>query len=88
MGRVLEGKCYYRQQGWWTYEFCYKSHVRQFHMDMNTKKITEEYMLGYYNASNSFEARNSERLGKRFFSCVCLFRSRVSFSYTRQFEEY
>ncbi len=56
---MIEGKCYYRQQGWWTYEFCYKSHVRQFHMDMNTKKITEEFMLGYYNASNRFEARDA-----------------------------
>jgi hypothetical protein len=28
-------------------------------MDMNTKKITEEFMLGYYNASNRFEARDA-----------------------------
>jgi hypothetical protein len=42
--------------GWWTYEFCYKSHVRQFHMDMNSKKITEEHIIGYYNASTPFEA--------------------------------
>ena len=53
---MLEGKCFYRQQGWWTFEFCFKSHVRQFHMDTNTEKITEEFMLGYYNASNSYEA--------------------------------
>ncbi len=66
--RVLEGKCFYRQKGWWTYEFCYKSHVRQFHMDLNSKKITEEYMLGHYNASNSFEASAVDLLARLFIS--------------------
>ncbi len=52
---MLEGKCFYRVTEWWTYEFCYKSHVRQFHRDPYTQKVTEEYMIGRYNASAPFE---------------------------------
>ena len=35
MRRTLEGKCFYRQGVYWTYEFCYRSHVRQFRADPN-----------------------------------------------------
>lgn len=27
----LDGACFYRQEGWWTFELCVRRHVRQFH---------------------------------------------------------
>ena len=27
----LQGTCFYRVEGWWTYEFCYQKHLKQFH---------------------------------------------------------
>jgi hypothetical protein len=33
--KPLEGKCFYKQDVYWTYEFCYRSHVRQFRLDPN-----------------------------------------------------
>ena len=44
--RPLEGLCINQTQGWWTYEFCYPSHLRQFHV--NNRGQTEEpiYSLG------------------------------------------
>ena len=27
----LESACMYRTEDWWTYEMCYKKHVRQYH---------------------------------------------------------
>ena len=36
--------CFYRIEGWWTYEFCHKKKVRQYHQDGET--ITSEYSLG------------------------------------------
>ncbi len=39
--------CAYRVEDWWTYEVCYKKHVRQYHKDQN--KVVSEYLLGRYN---------------------------------------
>ena len=30
--------------GWWTYEFCYEQHVKQYHAEGN--EISAEYLLG------------------------------------------
>ncbi|KAJ3327493.1 hypothetical protein HDU76_011709 [Blyttiomyces sp. JEL0837] len=46
--------CLYWVQGWWTYEFCYKRHVRQFHpLTPEEEKITprhkiQNYIIGKY----------------------------------------
>lgn len=48
------GLCFYRAEDWWTYEVCYKRHVRQFHREHTqdgSMKIAVEYSLGNYNAS-------------------------------------
>lgn len=42
----LQGTCLYRMDGWWTYEFCYKRHVRQYHRDPHTGQDTVSFMLG------------------------------------------
>ena len=35
----IKGTCFYRLEGWWTYEFCFLKSVRQFHQEkVRTKK--------------------------------------------------
>ena len=29
----IKGTCFYRLEGWWTYEFCFLKSVRQFHQE-------------------------------------------------------
>uniref|UniRef100_A0A7S1HI88 MRH domain-containing protein n=1 Tax=Hemiselmis andersenii TaxID=464988 RepID=A0A7S1HI88_HEMAN len=53
--RALEGKCFYRNDGWWTYEFCYQSHVRQMHIDPNSNKVVQQHTLGVYSPTAPFE---------------------------------
>ena len=40
-------KCFYRVDGWWTYELCVNKHVRQFRQEGN--EVTAEFILGLYN---------------------------------------
>ncbi len=32
---ALDTLCLYRIDDWWTYELCYKRHVRQFHKEID-----------------------------------------------------
>jgi len=51
----LEGKCFYRVDGIWTYEICYKSHVKQMRIDPNGRGVLDEILLGVYNESTPYE---------------------------------
>lgn len=50
----LKGTCHVKNEGWWSYEFCYGQHVKQFHVhsfkDAATGDVTSitqgEYLLG------------------------------------------
>jgi len=44
----LEGSCFYRVEGWWTYELCYGKALRQFHAENNVH--TAEFVLGAYSS--------------------------------------
>ena len=51
----IKGTCFYRLEGWWTYEFCFMKSVRQFHQEKfkNAQKedvtqITQDNTLGAY----------------------------------------
>ena len=53
--RALKGTCFYRLEGWWTYEFCLLKAVRQFHQEKvktasraDATTITQDYTLGEY----------------------------------------
>jgi hypothetical protein len=43
--------CAYRVEDWWTYEVCYKQHVRQYHKEQG--KVVAEYVLGSYDEALS-----------------------------------
>lgn len=43
--------CTYRVEDWWTYEVCYKRHVRQYHKEH--KRLVAEFLLGRYSAAES-----------------------------------
>eukprot|EP01025_Chloroclados_australasicus_P028949 TRINITY_DN2875_c0_g1_i4.p1 TRINITY_DN2875_c0_g1~~TRINITY_DN2875_c0_g1_i4.p1 ORF type:complete len:335 (-),score=37.40 TRINITY_DN2875_c0_g1_i4:268-1239(-) len=45
----LNKVCLYRREGWWTYQYCHKIHVRQFHEEHEV--LMSEYFLGAYNHS-------------------------------------
>ncbi|CAI5463563.1 unnamed protein product [Closterium sp. Yama58-4] len=51
--------CFYRQDGWWTYEFCYKKHIRQMHIEQQDgeNKVTMDFVLGRYSARESLRAQ-------------------------------
>ena len=45
----LKSRCLGLVDGWWTYEFCHESHVRQFHADASGV-VMQEFVLGRYGA--------------------------------------
>ncbi|CAL5039610.1 unnamed protein product [Urochloa decumbens] len=42
----LKDQCFYRHEGWWSYEFCYHGRIRQVHVE--GEKVIQEYVLGEY----------------------------------------
>lgn len=57
----LKDNCLIFGQGWWTYEFCYNKHVRQFHL--GPKNIEADYILGVAQEENQV----SETLHKLYY---------------------
>lgn len=45
---ALGEQCFYRVEGWWTYEYCHRKHVRQFHKD--NEEVTADFWLGKFDA--------------------------------------
>jgi protein OS-9 len=43
---VFKDKCFIRQEGWWSYEFCYHQKLRQVHLDDD--KVVQQFVLGVY----------------------------------------
>ncbi|CAL0320170.1 unnamed protein product [Lupinus luteus] len=57
---VLKGPCFIRQEGWWSYEFCYQKKVRQIHLE--DEKVVQEFVLGVYDpeATSAFNQNLSD----------------------------
>lgn len=55
---VLKDVCLIRQEGWWSYEFCYQKKLRQIHLE--DEKVVQEFVLGYYD-SEATMAYNENR---------------------------
>ncbi|KAI4376703.1 hypothetical protein MLD38_014437 [Melastoma candidum] len=43
---VLKGRCFLREEGWWSFEFCFNEKIRQFHVE--DQKVVQEYILGHH----------------------------------------
>nr|CAD1831832.1 unnamed protein product [Ananas comosus var. bracteatus] len=43
---VLKDQCFYRHEGWWSYEFCYHRKIRQIHLEDN--EVVQEFVLGEF----------------------------------------
>ncbi|GLU09596.1 hypothetical protein SLE2022_264470 [Rubroshorea leprosula] len=56
---VLKEKCFIRQEGWWSYEFCYQKRLRQLHLE---DEVVQEFILGVYDeeATASFNQNLSD----------------------------
>jgi len=46
--KTLEGRCDTLNVGWWSYEWCHRRHVRQFHVDHASGKVDPVWSLGHY----------------------------------------
>eukprot|EP00238_Polyblepharides_amylifera_P005546 CAMPEP_0196583650 /NCGR_PEP_ID=MMETSP1081-20130531/44206_1 /TAXON_ID=36882 /ORGANISM="Pyramimonas amylifera, Strain CCMP720" /LENGTH=430 /DNA_ID=CAMNT_0041904599 /DNA_START=120 /DNA_END=1412 /DNA_ORIENTATION=+ len=44
--RALGSTCFFRVEGWWTYELCIDKHVRQFHQEKDS--VVSEFFLGHF----------------------------------------
>ncbi|KAK3435770.1 hypothetical protein EUGRSUZ_C00480 [Eucalyptus grandis] len=57
---VLKGQCLVRQEGWWSYEFCYHKKIRQFHVEDD--QVVQEFILGRYDseATSAFNQNLSD----------------------------
>ncbi|XP_051150727.1 protein OS-9 homolog [Andrographis paniculata] len=55
---VLKDRCFIRQEGWWSYEFCYQNKLRQIHVE--DEKVVQEFVLGFYDA-DATEAYHQNR---------------------------
>ena len=61
--KPLENVCMQKHDGWWTYDFCYRQHIRQVHLqtvaNKNGKqetKVVSEYLLGKFNGKKSLKS--------------------------------
>ncbi|KAF5459243.1 hypothetical protein F2P56_023214 [Juglans regia] len=63
---ILKDRCFIRQEGWWSYEFCYQKKLRQVHSDGD--KVVWEFVLGEYNAeaTAAFNQNISEMIRLRY----------------------
>jgi hypothetical protein len=69
----LASACFYRIEGWWTYEFCHKKKVRQYHQE--GEAITSEYSLGEYDAAATLalhDAQGHFPVGLALFTTSCM----------------
>ncbi|GJQ08884.1 hypothetical protein GpartN1_g675.t1 [Galdieria partita] len=51
----FNGTCFYRNDGWWTYEFCIGKHVKQFHLNPVTLEQEDIFYLGFPVENNNTE---------------------------------
>ena len=62
---ILNGlgeQCFYRVEGWWTYEYCHRKHIRQFHKE--NEEVTADYVLGNFDAGATSTLREQSGGGK------------------------
>ncbi|GAQ84749.1 protein OS-9 [Klebsormidium nitens] len=63
-GEVLKGHrnvCFYLIDGWWTYEFCYRKHVRQFHKEGD--KVVADFSLGTFDSDATAALSDGSEVG-------------------------
>ena len=47
LNSLEDGPCLYLNKDWWTYEFCYKKHIKQYHVERDVP-VGEVITLGEY----------------------------------------
>ena len=56
----IKGTCFYRLEGWWTYEFCYMKSLTQYHQekvkDSTNVQVTQDYILGAWHDDSAGSA--------------------------------
>lgn len=60
----LAERCFYRVEGWWTFELCMRRHVRQFHAEGDA--VLSEFMLGLFSEADTAAAAAAGVPGGRY----------------------
>ena len=55
LGPMESQPCLLKTKDWWTYEFCYGKHVRQFHMEEGNRPTEPIMILGLYDHDEELE---------------------------------
>lgn len=59
------GKCFVRQEGWWTFEFCYNKEVVQVHKPTSEEDVEMRYVLGAFDEGfNDARRRDVKKTGR------------------------
>ncbi|GBG33180.1 Protein OS-9-like [Hondaea fermentalgiana] len=56
----LQGECFQRAEGWWTYELCIGQYLRQFHQTKDGRST--EYVLGKFDEAANIELQDKEQV--------------------------
>ena len=66
--KPLENVCMQKHEGGWSYEFCYRHHIRQVHLEAvaeesgkRVTKVASEYVLGKFGSLGPREAKMDEK---------------------------
>eukprot|EP00270_Netrium_digitus_P020551 TRINITY_DN8509_c0_g1_i1.p1 TRINITY_DN8509_c0_g1~~TRINITY_DN8509_c0_g1_i1.p1 ORF type:complete len:385 (+),score=106.02 TRINITY_DN8509_c0_g1_i1:274-1428(+) len=59
LGALRELPCFYRMEGWWTYELCFKKWMRQYHTEND--KIVAEFYLGRWDAEKTADLHSGSQ---------------------------
>eukprot|EP00299_Pterocystis_sp_00344_P012768 c6176_g1_i1.p1 GENE.c6176_g1_i1~~c6176_g1_i1.p1 ORF type:complete len:391 (-),score=96.08 c6176_g1_i1:236-1408(-) len=67
--KQLEETCLFRMEGWWTYEFCWKQQIRQFHAE--GKEVVANFVLGVFDANRSKpQVKTAQNVGAQIITSV------------------
>ncbi|KAG0447837.1 hypothetical protein HPP92_028147, partial [Vanilla planifolia] len=55
---VIKENCFYRHEGWWSYEFCHEKHVRQLHLEDD--KAVQEFFMGVFDTKATDELNQNK----------------------------
>jgi len=62
----LDGKCTVSRQGWWTYQWCHRKEIRQYHSE-NDGKRSQDWSLGSFDNKGRKQTATSEQFEPHFF---------------------
>jgi len=66
---VLNGKCTVSRQGWWTFQWCHRKEIRQYHTEQDGKR-GQDWSLGRFNTKGAKTKKRKKNSENKFDSHV------------------